>query len=235
MTLREQTAWERPKVLRKNRPQEPQSRVEHAPRHTTTQSQSRTPVPILPDDEDEVYTQARMPVVTRKYNHYPVPPPTHVTEETGQFRTTPTWFLLIAVGIILLAFVLAFLIIVFVIPSYNKWNDDRNYGYPRTTHMKAVVGHGTTADPYSFFTAENLNGYVFIWEITPSSDPTTTHVYYIAQFSGANNDLIPISSITFQDMNGDGKPDMLVTMGNGSTYVLYNTGKEFVQQNPVKK
>jgi hypothetical protein len=241
MSLQEQTAWDSPRVLRTNRPQGASKQSvghqtalhpEDTP-HYTTDSQSRKPARIVYDDEDEVYTDRRMPTVTKRYNRSPVVTQTHVREEQERVRVTPMRFFIIALGIILLAFVLAALIIALLIPALNRWNDDRTYGYPRTIHQRANVGHGTTAQPYSDFTGENINGYMYVIELE-ETDPTQSnpHVYFVTRYSGVDKDMVAITDIAFQDENGDGKVDMLVTIENGSMFVLYNNGKSFTLTAP---
>jgi len=172
-----------------------------------------------------------MPTVVRRYN----PPVTQVAEEVPVRRLLPAHFFLTATGVLLLVIVLALFLTMYVFPALRSWNDERVYGYPRTLHMRASVGHGTATAPYSDFIAENVRGRIYVVEIGESSTaPTLIHAYYIIQLTGEGNDLIAITAITFSDMNGDGKPDMLVTLGNGSTFVLYNTGTSFSQQNPTR-
>ena len=130
---------------------------------------------------------------------------------------------------------LALLLTMYVFPALRSWNDERVYGYPRTLHIRANVGHGTAAQPYSDFTAENVRGRIYVVEIGEgNAAPTLIHAYYIVQLTGEGNDRVAITAITFSDMNGDGKPDMFVTLENGSTFVFYNTGTQFSQQNPTK-
>jgi hypothetical protein len=193
---------------------------EDVPYHTTTEPSRKAVCITYADDQDgDTYTERRMPTVVKRYPRSPIT--TRVQEEPIRVRVTPLRFFLIAVGIILLAFVLALLIITFLIPSLQQWNDDRTYGYPRTTHTRANVGHGTNALPYSDFTGENIDGYIYVFEVE-ETDPSQRHpqAYFITRFSGAQKDQIAVSDISFIDENGDGKVDMLVTMENGSIFVL---------------
>jgi hypothetical protein len=240
----EQTAWKQPKTLRASRPQPAQApqgtghqtglHPEDTPRHTT-QDQSRKPVRMAyTNDDDEAYTQARMPTVIKRYNRLPVPTQTRVKEEMPVATVTPLRFFLIALGVFLTALALALVLIAYAIPALNRWNDDRVYGFPRTTHARAMVGHGTTAQPYSDFTGENIDGYVYVFEVE-ETDPSQKHpqTYFITRYTGQNKDRLAVTDITFTDENGDGKVDMLVTMENGSTFVLYNNGSGF-SVNPPK-
>jgi hypothetical protein len=202
--------------------------LEDRPR-LTTQPQSKKPVRIVHTDyqADDVFTERRMPVVVKRYTQ------PRIREEPERVSVTPLRFFIIALGVILLAFVLALMIISFLMPALNRWSDDRTYGYPRTTHARADVGHGTKDQPSSDFTGENIDGYMYVFELE-ETDPSEKHpqVYFITRYTGQNKDLIAITAISFVDENGDGKLDMLVTMENGSTFVLYNNGQTFTATAP---
>src|SRR5450755_2899124 len=171
------------KILRAHRPDLQSSKhsvghqaglhPEDTPR-LTTDTQSRKPARIeYNDEDDEVFTERRMPIAVRKYNLSPATTRTrtHVTEETVQARVTPLRFFIIAIGIILASFVIAAIIIMLLIPAYNRWNDDRVYGYPRTIHSHVNIGRGTVTAPYSDFTGENINGYLYVIELE-ETDPS---------------------------------------------------------------
>jgi hypothetical protein len=231
-----------PRVLRASRPPASKQSTGHpaglhpedSPYHTA-QTHSRQPARIVhtDDQDDDVYTERRMPTVVKKYTQSPVPTRTRIHEEPEVARVTPMRFFLIALGVILAAFVLAALIIMLLLPALQRWNDDRMYGYPRTLHARASVGHGTQALPYSDFTAENINGTIYVFEVE-ETDPAQAnpHAYFITRFSGANKDMLAITDIVFVDENGDGKLDMTVTLENGSMFVLYNNGTSFVVTPP---
>ncbi len=241
MTAREQTAWDDPPVLRTHRvPTTDKQRVparkgaghqagihpEDEPYYTTGQPTKR------PRADVGFYEPPRMPTVVRRYNQ----PVTQVAEEVPVRRLLPAHFFLTAMGMLLLVMVLALFLTMSVFPALRGWNDDRLYGYPRTLHVRANVGHGTAAQPYSDFTAENVRGNIYVVEIAEgSASPSLIQAYYIIRLTGEGNDLAAITAITFSDMNGDGKPDMLVTLENGSAFVFYNTGTSFSQQDPLKK
>ena len=201
----------------------------------TTHPQTKKQVRIMHTDDqaDDVFTERRMPVVVKRYTQPPVSTRTRIREEPERVRVTPLRFFIIALGIILLAFVLAMMIISFLMPALNRWSDDRTYGYPRTTHTRVNIGHGTVAEPYSDFIGENINGYMYVFELE-ETDPSQKHpqAYFITRYSGSNKDLIAITAISFVDENADGKVDMLVTMKNGSTFVLYNNGQTFTATAP---
>ncbi|MGB8346427.1 MAG: hypothetical protein WCD86_16195, partial [Ktedonobacteraceae bacterium] len=73
----------------------------------------------------------------------------------------------------------------------------------------------------------NNDGVIDVIELSyGNASEATAQVYYILTLTGQNADLVPITAITFQDINGDGKLDMEVAINN-TLYVLYNTGKTF--------
>ena len=95
----------------------------------------------------------------------------------------------------------------------NWWQvtqDDWHYGRPRTFQTDAVVGHNDSPDNPSHFIAINLNRHIMIFEI-PGGDESKTKVYYGPTLLGDGQDLTPVT-LTFKDVNGDGKLDMIVNI-----------------------
>src|SRR5260221_9275705 len=52
------------------------------------------------------------------------------------------------------------------------------------------------------------------------------HLYLIARLAMQGSDLVPVT-VSFADMNGDGKPDMVVTF-NSTQWIWFNNGTTFV-------
>jgi hypothetical protein len=106
--------------------------------------------------------------------------------------------------------------------------DDLTYGQMRHFEINAVVGHSDSVTNPSHFTAENNNGSIFVVEL-PGGQPTKAKIYQITTIP--NNDGNPPIRVSFQDVNHDGKLDMVVQIGDNSavlTIVLYNNGQTFV-------
>jgi hypothetical protein len=113
----------------------------------------------------------------------------------------------------------------------NWWTNTTQqwtYGYPRTYQTDAVVGHNDSQARPSHFIAVNLNGQVEVIEF-PGGDATHAHMYTGLTIVGQNADLIPVT-LSFQDVNGDGTLDMIVSVGN-THYIFLNEKGQFVKAN----
>jgi hypothetical protein len=136
--------------------------------------------------------------------------------------------LAIVVGMLLMA------LLAFVLSSLGAWwqthQDDVTYGRPRTFQMDAVVGHNDSPANPSHFIFLNLNRHVEIIEL-PGGDGTHAHIYIGPTLFGDGQDLTPITG-EFRDVNGDGKPDMIVHIQD-QRLVFINTGTQFRPQQPA--
>jgi hypothetical protein len=107
--------------------------------------------------------------------------------------------------------------------------DDSTYGRPRTYQCDAVVGHHDSPQNPSHFIALNLNRHVEIIEL-PGGDASAMKVYVGPVLFGEGQDLAPVT-ISFRDVNGDGKPDMLITIqGQETALVFINDQGQFRPQ-----
>ncbi len=93
------------------------------------------------------------------------------------------------------------------------------YGYPRTFQTDAIVGHQDSASSPSHFLALNFHGQIEVLEF-PGGDTTHARVFLGPQLLGPNSDLTP-ATLRFIDLNGDGKPDMIIEV-QGSQIVFLN-------------
>src|SRR6266566_3489537 len=103
--------------------------------------------------------------------------------------------------------------------------DDLIYGNPRTYQTDATVGHNGRV---SHFTAINLDGYIEIFE-TQRGHPEAAKIY--TPNALLINPADPVI-LSFQDVNGDGKPDMLITAPSFQE-VMFNNGTSFQSQPPA--
>jgi serine/threonine protein kinase len=107
--------------------------------------------------------------------------------------------------------------------------NDLRYGLPRTFQIDAVVGHrGDSATHPSHFIAINLNEQAVIIEL-PAGNAAAARLYLVSIPAGSGNELAPIT-LEFRDVNGDGKPDMIVHIHLASgdqMHVFVNDGTTF--------
>jgi hypothetical protein len=109
----------------------------------------------------------------------------------------------------------------------NEYNN-LVYGYPRTFQTDAVVNHHDSPRNPSHFIAVNLHGQVIIFEM-PGGDPSQDVVYIGPNLIVSGSDLLPVT-LTFSDVNHDGKVDMIVHI-DGQNFVFYNNGTKFAANN----
>ena len=131
----------------------------------------------------------------------------------------------------LLAVVLGMVVmalLAFTFSALGSWwqlhQDDATYGRPRTFQTNAVVGHNDSAASPSHFIFINLNRHVVIIEL-PGGDSVHARIYNGPTLFGDGQDLIPITG-EFRDVNGDGKPDMVVHIQD-QQLIYINDGTQF--------
>ncbi len=100
--------------------------------------------------------------------------------------------------------------------------DDWHYLRPRVFQTSAVVGANDSPGSPTYFEALNLNRHVYIFEC-PGGDCTRARIINGPTLFGDGQDLSPIT-ITFKDVNGDGKLDMVVHVED-QTFVMINDGQ----------
>jgi hypothetical protein len=177
----------------------------------------------IDEEGEEVSTRPTSRTSSRRYDLSPYNREERRTEELPRQGKHPLFY----IGICLVIMTLFLTGFVLIPPAMQKWNDDRIYGYPRTFQVDANVGHGDSNFPVSHFIALNLNGRIEVIEM-PKGDEgkLQPHLYLIARLAMQGSDLVPVT-VSFGDMNGDGKPDMIVTF-NGTQWIWFNNGTMFV-------
>ncbi len=148
----------------------------------------------------------------------PRPTPVQPSLRTGHHAH---WLLLVGVG--MLAMVALWVVGTGLVTWGSTQLDDWHYGRPRTFQMDARVGHDDAVTP-SHFIALNLNRHVIIIEL-PGGDPSKARIYTGPTLFGDGQDLTPVT-LSFKDVNGDGKLDMLVHIQD-QTFVFLNDGTQF--------
>jgi len=149
-------------------------------------------------------------------------------EPTPRRRAQVHWLVFVGVGLLLMiAGWMAF-------SSLGAWwqthQDDTTFGNPRTFQIDAVVGHSDSSTSPSHFIAENLKGQIIVVEF-PGGDVSKARSYNITTIPG--NDANPPVRLSFQDINHDGKLDMVILIGDpGATVTIFsfNNGTQFVSK-----
>jgi hypothetical protein len=131
------------------------------------------------------------------------------------------------VGIGMMAAFILWIAAGFFLSWYGTWQDDLHYGRPRTFQIDQVVGHNDSPTNPTHFIAINLNSQIVIIEI-PGGDISKAMIYSAPKLYGQDASLAPIT-LTFQDVNHDGKIDMIVHF-QGSEIVYLNENGKFVPQ-----
>ncbi len=158
------------------------------------------------------------------------PPHTPRPKQTTRPRARlhPLFFL--GVGI------LATLALIAVLSIVTSWFattlDDLRYGRPRTFQVDAYVGHNESPGNPSHFLAINLHGRIEIIEL-PGGDASHARIYIGPQLYGSDADLIPVT-LSFIDVNGDQKPDMIITF-QGTHVVFINDQGGFRPLRPEER
>jgi len=93
---------------------------------------------------------------------------------------------------------------------YTTWQDDLHFGRPRTAQYDVVVGHNDSRTNKTHLIALNLNRTVVIVEI-PGGDTAKSRIYKGPTLFGQGSELAPVT-LSFRDLNGDGMPDMIVSV-----------------------
>jgi hypothetical protein len=110
--------------------------------------------------------------------------------------------------------------------------DDFQYGRPRTTQLDAFVGHGESEGVPTHFIALNLNRRVTLIEL-PGGDSARATTIVGPYLFGEGEDLTPVQA-TVQDLNGDSRPDLIVSIKNEQLIYL-NDGGAFKLMTPEER
>jgi hypothetical protein len=172
-------------------------------------------------------TTNRTPVIrsgNRRYIlHEGIPPqttPLPRQKEEVRPRRRVHWSLILGTGMMVM-----FVLWVLGNMLINWWNvaqDDIHYGRPRTFQVDQRVGHDDSGTP-SHFIAINLNKRIEIIEF-PGGDVAHAKVYFAMTLFGDGEDLAVVT-LSFKDVNGDAKPDMIVTVGDTHSVFINDSGQ----------
>lgn len=195
--------------------------------HPTGESELRT----IPPRRTAAATQGRIPIAQATASRVYIDEES-ITRTTGAYHPRKAWrggqkrfHWLFFAGLALLAMILGWV----ALSTLGSWvqniKNDVQYGYPRTFQTNAVVGHNDSPQNPSHFIAMNLQGHVIVIEI-PGGNVSKSVVYSGPTLLGPDRDQTPVT-LTFQDVNHDGKPDMIINV-QGSQFVFLNEHGTFV-------
>jgi len=176
-----------------------------------------------PGEVQKIQRQQRGRDTTREERHTEEPATPKKRRLHSTFQAHPILYLGIGMLIALLLWVVGSFLYTY---GSNEWND-WHYGRPRTFQIDAVVGHGDSATHPSHFIAVNLNGKVQVIE-EPGGEASKAKIYLITQLYGQGANLAPIT-LTFEDTQHNGKPEMLIHVQD-STIMYLNQNGQFVPQ-----
>lgn len=190
-----------------------------AHRRSLATSQQR---PLKRAELEEVYPHATPRSVVRYQPIYTDEQNIAVAKPKRQIH----WMLYL--GLFLLVMIAGWIAINALGTLWQLKHDDFTYGNPRTYQTDTNVGHGTQQNPLSHFIALNLHSQILVIEL-PGGDTSKARISPITTLdAGALNTPVTLS---FRDINADGKLDMLVQIGEGDsgyTVFLFNNGSQFV-------
>jgi hypothetical protein len=207
---------------------------EQIAQHRVIQRASRQPTATnVPPDDDDDYEDTYAVGMPRSALRYPVGQPYTIQQGNRRivFHPEPLpkqhthWLVFVGIGMI------AMLALWLGLQMLGSWWSthqlDTTYGFPRTYQVDEVVGHADSTDHPTHFMFLNLKGRVVIVEL-PGGTVAHARIYNGPAIIGSNPDQFPVTA-QFQDVNGDGKVDLMVYVGTQQVTYL-NDGTQFKPQ-----
>lgn len=140
------------------------------------------------------------------------------------FRFRPRFHWTVFLGIAMFTMLIGWVLLTSLINWWQVTQDDWHYGRPRTFQTDMVVGHNDSSSNPSHFMALNLNRHTEIIEF-PGGDASKAKIYMGPTLVGPGQDLAVVT-LTFKDVKGDGKMDMIVNVQD-SHFVFINDNGQF--------
>lgn len=141
-----------------------------------------------------------------------------------QRRRFPRFHWLVWVGLSMFMMMMSWIAFTALGHWWTTQTNDWRYGRPRTFQIDWNVGHETASNPMSHFIALNLNKHIEVIEF-PGDDPSKSKIYIGPTLIGDGQELTPVT-LSFEDVNNDGKPDLVIHIAD-STFIFLNTGTGF--------
>ncbi|GHO89901.1 hypothetical protein [Dictyobacter formicarum] len=130
------------------------------------------------------------------------------------------------IGLTIFMIVLSWVALTAALNWWQTTQDDWHYGYPRTYQTDAVVGHHDSQANPSHFIALNMKQHLMVIEF-PGGDASQARIYTGPTLLGAGQDLTVVT-LTFKDVNGDDKPDMILNIKETHITFLNEKGQFYL-------
>ena len=170
-------------------------------------------------------TQNSIPVMPGGRARSPLLDDDEARHTSGLLKGRARFHWLVFVGIAMFVMILGWIAFNALSNWWQITQDDWHYGRPRTYQVDRAVGHNDSATNPTHFIAENLNRHIIIIEI-PGGDTSKAKIYSGPNLIGSGQDLTPVT-LTFKDVNGDGKLDMIINVQD-ARFVFLNQNGQFV-------
>jgi hypothetical protein len=151
-----------------------------------------------------------------------------VRHKRGRLVRIAQRYHLVAVGSGMLTMVALFSLGTNALNWGEGWVQRWNYGPIPTFQVDKAVGHNGDSPAHpSHFIATDSEGRVEVFEVSP--DGTKSQFYPInTLYSGNSTSVMPAITLTFQDVNQDGKLDMEIHVAGVDTpLICLNDGTKF--------
>jgi hypothetical protein len=188
------------------------------------QAMRQTSADVWNEDEEPEERATRLPTSARRYT---APADRQLAPVPRQPEARPTKkrqrHPLFYIGVGMLAACAAATLLVGPVGTWwTDWRNYTDYGNPRTFQTDAIVGQQDSPGHPSHFIALNLRGQLIVIEF-PGGDPSKGRDFVITTISGPNASGVPVT-LSFADVNGDGKPDMLIRFEGQQVIYLNDHG-----------
>jgi hypothetical protein len=208
---------------------------EQIAQHRVIQRASRQPTntQLPPDDDEDFADDTYAPGMPRSAVRYPVGRSYTVQQGNRRivFHPEPPpkqqGHVLLYVGIGMIAMLALWVGLQMLGSWWDEHQLDITYGFPRTYQVDEVVGHDDSTDHPSHFIFINLKGRVVFVEL-PGGNVAHARIYNGPAIIGDSAAQIPVTA-EFEDVNGDGKIDLIVHVGN-QQFTYINDGTQFKPQ-----
>jgi hypothetical protein len=179
----------------------------------------------------------RQQVQTKNVPMRPAPRPISPSKKKPSQHSPGRVHWLLPIGVAMVLLVILWMVGSATLAWGKQKLNDLQYGNPRTFQTDAVVGHGDSPKNPSHFIAMNLHSQIIVIEFM-GGNPEKAITYLVPVFiTGSDGSLAP-ATLEFRDVNGDGKPDMLVHIHlpqQDQFSVFINTGTKFRPLNASDK